>query len=137
MGLDSAPAHIIPIGAAPPTFPHRDFVPWRFSDAGRRSAWLASWVPASENLRKTGLPRCKKGRSKLASRRDATRSHATLTAIQRLGGMTDAAAGVHRGARERGGVAARGAGAAGRPRAAHRRLMGGDENDPVQKSRLS
>jgi hypothetical protein len=20
-------------------------VPWRFSDAGRRSAWLASWVP--------------------------------------------------------------------------------------------
>jgi hypothetical protein len=37
-----------------PTFPHRDFVPWRFSDAGRRSAWLASWVPASENLRGTG-----------------------------------------------------------------------------------
>jgi hypothetical protein len=27
-------------------------VPWRFSDAGRRSAWLASWVPASENLHK-------------------------------------------------------------------------------------
>jgi hypothetical protein len=32
--------------------------------------------------------------------------------------MTDAAAGVHRGARERGGVASRGTGAAGRPRAA-------------------
>jgi hypothetical protein len=30
-------------------------VPWRFSDAGRRSAWLASWVPASENLRRFGL----------------------------------------------------------------------------------
>src|SRR6516164_9775736 len=44
----------IPIVAAPPTIPHRDFVPWRFSDAGRRSAWLASWVPASENLRKEG-----------------------------------------------------------------------------------
>jgi hypothetical protein len=22
---------------------HRDFVPWRFSDAGCQSAWLASW----------------------------------------------------------------------------------------------
>jgi hypothetical protein len=28
----------------------RDFVPWRFSDAGRRSAWWPSCVPASENL---------------------------------------------------------------------------------------
>ena len=35
--------------------------------------------------------------------------------------MTDATAGVHRGARERGGVAAGGAGAAGRADAAHRR----------------
>ena len=25
-------------------------MPWRFSDAGRRSARLVSWVPASENL---------------------------------------------------------------------------------------
>jgi hypothetical protein len=25
-------------------------VPWRFSDAGRRSAWLASWVPAAKTL---------------------------------------------------------------------------------------
>src|SRR5262249_61858067 len=31
----------------------RDFVPWPFTDDGRRSAWLASWVPAYENLRKT------------------------------------------------------------------------------------
>jgi hypothetical protein len=30
-------------------------VPWRFSDAGRRSAWLASCVPASENLHNIGL----------------------------------------------------------------------------------
>jgi len=28
--------------AAPPTLTSRDFVPWRFSDAGRRSAWIAS-----------------------------------------------------------------------------------------------
>jgi hypothetical protein len=33
----------IPIAhAAPPTLTSRDFVPWRFSDAGRRSAWIAS-----------------------------------------------------------------------------------------------
>ena len=33
----------IPIAerAARPTAPSRDFVPWRFSDAGHRSAWLA------------------------------------------------------------------------------------------------
>src|SRR6516164_3969418 len=37
--------------------------------------------------------------------------------MKRLGGMTDAAAGVHRRAREHGGVAARSARAAGRPRA--------------------
>src|SRR5882672_10283716 len=30
--------------------PSRDFVPWRFSDAGRRSAWIALVMPASENL---------------------------------------------------------------------------------------
>ena len=42
-GLDSAPAHIIPIAPAAPPVPNsRDFVPWRFSDAGRRSAWIAS-----------------------------------------------------------------------------------------------
>src|SRR5271169_2811721 len=29
----------------PPCPTHRDSVPWRFSDAGRRSAWLASLVP--------------------------------------------------------------------------------------------
>src|ERR1700722_8821269 len=28
-----------PIVAAPPPFPTRDFLPWRFSAAGRRSAW--------------------------------------------------------------------------------------------------
>ena len=42
-------------------------------------------------------------------------------AIKRLREMTDAAAGVHRRAREHGGVAGSGAGAAGRARAAHRR----------------
>jgi hypothetical protein len=36
--------------------PNRDFLPWRFSDAGRRSAWLASCVPASENLRISRQP---------------------------------------------------------------------------------
>jgi hypothetical protein len=42
--------------------------------------------------------------------------------MKRLGGMTDAAAGVHRRAREHGGMAARGARAAGRPRASSRRF---------------
>ena len=32
---------------------YRDFVPWRFSDAGHRSAWLDRRLPASENLHKT------------------------------------------------------------------------------------
>ena len=27
-----------------------DFVPWRFSNAGRMTAWQASSLPASENL---------------------------------------------------------------------------------------
>src|SRR5260370_8442826 len=54
-----------PIVAAPPPFPTRDFVPWRFSDAGRRSAWLASWVPASENLHKAqNLPPALQKRSR-------------------------------------------------------------------------
>ena len=51
--------------------------------------------------------------------------------------MTDAAAGVHRGARARGGVAARGAGAAGRPRARIGVLMPVDENDPEAKTCVS
>src|SRR6516165_9816792 len=51
--------------------------------------------------------------------------------------MTDAAARVHRRARERGGVAGGGAGAAGRPGAAHRRAHAGPETDPVRKTRLS
>ena len=42
-GLDGAPAHIIPIALAASQCPtSRDFVPWRFLDAGRRSAWIAS-----------------------------------------------------------------------------------------------
>jgi ABC transporter substrate binding protein len=97
------------------TFPHRDFVPWRFSDAGRRSAWLASWVPASENLRRTRLPRCKKYRRNFAPRPDAPCSQVPCgrgLPVQRLGGMTDATAGLHRGAGKRGGVAGGGGGAA-------------------------
>ena len=42
-GLDGAPAHIIPIALAASQCPtSRDFVHWRFSDAGHRSAWIAS-----------------------------------------------------------------------------------------------
>jgi hypothetical protein len=33
----------------------RGEVPWRFSEADRRSAWLASSSPASENLHMNGL----------------------------------------------------------------------------------
>src|SRR2546422_11426023 len=41
IGLDSPPAHIIPIApAAPPPPTSRDFVPWRFSAAGRLTAWI-------------------------------------------------------------------------------------------------
>jgi hypothetical protein len=37
----AAPRGKIPIEPAAPSLPtDRDFVPWRFSDAGRRSAWL-------------------------------------------------------------------------------------------------
>jgi hypothetical protein len=40
IGLDSAPAHIIPIALAASQCPtSRDFVPWRFSAAARSSAW--------------------------------------------------------------------------------------------------
>src|SRR6516164_6850063 len=45
--------------------------------------------------------------------------------MKRLGGMTDAAAGVHHRAREHGGVAARGARAAERPDTPSRRLVWG------------
>jgi FtsP/CotA-like multicopper oxidase with cupredoxin domain len=40
--------------ARPTERPSRDFVPWRFSDAGCRSAWLDRRTPASENLHKGG-----------------------------------------------------------------------------------
>jgi hypothetical protein len=35
----------------------RDFVPWRFSDAGRISVWRPACLPASENLHKSGHSR--------------------------------------------------------------------------------
>jgi len=34
--------------------PARDFVPWRFSDAGRQSAWMASTFRRPRNLHKSG-----------------------------------------------------------------------------------
>src|SRR6202035_6078012 len=37
--IDACARGEIPIVAAPPPFPTRDFLPWRFSAAGRRSAW--------------------------------------------------------------------------------------------------
>jgi len=94
----------IPIVAAPPTIPHRDFVPWRFSDAGRRSAWLVSWVPASENLRSTGLTQ----RSKHAF--SGIRDRDSLARQARR--IIHAAARFHRSDWWRGGVAGGGAGAA-------------------------
>ena len=59
LGLAAASRHLgrtsargqIPIALAallPPT--SRDFVPWRFSDAGHWSAWIVPPSPASENL---------------------------------------------------------------------------------------
>ena len=33
----------------------RDFVPWRFLEAGRSSAWLPLYSPASKNLHNSGL----------------------------------------------------------------------------------
>jgi hypothetical protein len=45
--LINPPRGQIPIAPAAPTPPpSSDFVPWRFSDAGHRSAWLASSSPA-------------------------------------------------------------------------------------------
>jgi hypothetical protein len=37
--IDACARGEAPIVAAPPPFPTRDFLPWRFSAAGRRSAW--------------------------------------------------------------------------------------------------
>ena len=37
--IDACARGETPIVAAPPPFPTRDFLPWRFSAAGRRSAW--------------------------------------------------------------------------------------------------
>ena len=37
--IDACARGEIPIVAAPPPFPTRDFLPWRFSAAGRQSAW--------------------------------------------------------------------------------------------------
>ena len=42
----------IPIDSAARPPPPNDFVPWRFSAAGRPSPWLASSLPAAENLHK-------------------------------------------------------------------------------------
>ena len=47
--IDACARGEIPIVAAPPPFPTRDFLPWRFSAAGRRSAWR-DHHPAAENL---------------------------------------------------------------------------------------
>jgi hypothetical protein len=32
----------------------RDFLPWRFSDAGRQRVWIDPRLPAAENLHKHG-----------------------------------------------------------------------------------
>src|SRR5260370_34580643 len=37
--IDACARGETPIVAAPPPFPTRDFLPWRFSATGRRSAW--------------------------------------------------------------------------------------------------
>jgi hypothetical protein len=37
--IDACARGEIPMVAAPPPFPTRDFLPWRFSAAGPRSAW--------------------------------------------------------------------------------------------------
>ena len=54
-GMFAAQIPIAKPAARPTERPSRDFVPWRFSDAGCRSAWLDRRTPASENLRRTGL----------------------------------------------------------------------------------
>src|SRR5487761_2571703 len=46
-----SPRRQIPIAPAAPSVPTpRDFLPWRFSDAGRSSTWIVPPLPASENL---------------------------------------------------------------------------------------
>ena len=52
----ASPRGQIPIAsAAPPPPTSRDFVPWRFSDAGRHSAWMASSCRRPRNLHTTRL----------------------------------------------------------------------------------
>jgi hypothetical protein len=48
--IDACARGEIPIVAAPPPFPTRDFLPWRFSAAGVRGETV---IPAAENLHKT------------------------------------------------------------------------------------
>ena len=50
----ASPRSQIPIAsAAPPPPTSRDFVPWRFSDAGRHSAWMASSSRRPRNLHRS------------------------------------------------------------------------------------
>src|SRR6266436_3505591 len=52
----ASPRGQIPIAsAAPPPPTSRDFVPWRFSDAGHHSAWMISSSRRPRNLHTTGL----------------------------------------------------------------------------------
>jgi len=45
----------IPIAhAAPPTYPSRGFLPWRFADAGPAMRGTTFMGPASENLHRSG-----------------------------------------------------------------------------------
>ena len=45
--------------------PERDFVPWRFSAAGRQSACRGSSLPAAENLHKTSREQSQQSRASL------------------------------------------------------------------------
>jgi hypothetical protein len=62
-GMFAAQIPIAKPAARPTERPSRDFVPWRFSDAGCRSAWLDRRTPASENLHMSRHMQCSKGAS--------------------------------------------------------------------------
>jgi hypothetical protein len=81
----ASPRGQIPIAsAAPPPPTSRDFVPWRFSDAGRHSAWMASSCRRPRNLHISGLMhRTKRVLVRSPRRRKRARAHSGNPAFRR------------------------------------------------------
>jgi hypothetical protein len=107
---------------------------WRQDDPNKRPPTRAAAISAMGQNRPLALQKRSGGLHLKARQCSPDRDGLS---IKRLREMTEATAGVHRGAWRRGSVAARGVGAAWRPHAAGRGAMYEGENDPDGKARLS